>query len=365
MNHLERSQLEIGIIFDSFPSNDQSPRTATKHVAVAMLSEQLKSLDRPSSILFLPPLIGKTNRDEGAQYDAPSYPSEPAPLAATQDLDAFVDALSRLGLHNSGDLLRHRRTEYPAHTRLHSCDENLASSVSFPPTFQFPLQPTHLIGGNANAWPLRTASFGEWLSSWSPFRYDVPSTTSQSSSPRPVPLALPATDSSAWPLRTDSPQKWLGLDTLRPSFDYDLYFPMDQSSSRPMLRTLPTDLFCNLGATPNADLTTCPLARRLQPLDKWVDFEDSAIIAALAGAGIPPRDQAPTCAPSLLYTKCRDERPAEWLRARLLSARLRGYSDVVDDSLPGSCSPVRSDDQPPLKCWVPSSVSPPPSLLRR
>ncbi|KAH9049143.1 Pkinase-domain-containing protein [Lactarius hengduanensis] len=41
---------EIGIMSDSLPSNDQSPRTDTEHMTVAMLSEKLKSLDPPGSV---------------------------------------------------------------------------------------------------------------------------------------------------------------------------------------------------------------------------------------------------------------------------------------------------------------------------
>ncbi|KAI9446094.1 hypothetical protein H4582DRAFT_1903365 [Lactarius indigo] len=217
MNHLERSQLEIGVMSDPLPSNDQSPRTATEHVRVAVLSEQLKSLDHPSSVLLLSRLAGLTNRDESAQYDDPSGL---APLAATPDLDAFVDAFSKLGLHGSGGLPRHRQTEYPTHTRSRSGDEKPTAFLFLPPSPRSPLQPTDLIGGDANARHRRTVSCEEWLTSRSSLHHDLP-TMGQSSSSRPLP------------------------------------------------QTLPTNFLYNFGAASNVDLTTYPLARQLQPYDTW------------------------------------------------------------------------------------------------
>ncbi|KAH9045506.1 Pkinase-domain-containing protein [Lactarius pseudohatsudake] len=50
MDYLERSMPEIRVMSNSLPSNDQSPRTDTEHMTVAMLSEKLKSLDPPASV---------------------------------------------------------------------------------------------------------------------------------------------------------------------------------------------------------------------------------------------------------------------------------------------------------------------------
>ncbi|KAH9034024.1 hypothetical protein EDB83DRAFT_1785975 [Lactarius deliciosus] len=78
MNHLQRSKLEIGIaaMSNCFPSNVKSSRSDKKLTVVAMLSEQLKSLDDPSSAPLLSHVsIGTTNKEESVQYDT-LYPAE-------------------------------------------------------------------------------------------------------------------------------------------------------------------------------------------------------------------------------------------------------------------------------------------------
>ncbi|KAH9038301.1 hypothetical protein EDB84DRAFT_1479610 [Lactarius hengduanensis] len=64
MDYLERSKPEIGVMSDSFLAHDQSPRTDTGHMTVAMLSEHLKSLDPPASVPSVSHFPGGTTKRE-------------------------------------------------------------------------------------------------------------------------------------------------------------------------------------------------------------------------------------------------------------------------------------------------------------
>ncbi|KAH9021557.1 hypothetical protein EDB85DRAFT_414263 [Lactarius pseudohatsudake] len=80
MDHLERSMPEIGFMSDTLPSNDQSPRTDTEPMTVAMLSEQLKSLDPPASV----PLLSRYPASS-AQSRSVSIPRTSSPLPSPDE----------------------------------------------------------------------------------------------------------------------------------------------------------------------------------------------------------------------------------------------------------------------------------------
>ncbi|KAH9021279.1 hypothetical protein EDB83DRAFT_2431738 [Lactarius deliciosus] len=230
------------------------------------------------------------------------------------------------------------------------------ASGFFPPPSQPPLQPTpwqtHLIGGDANTRPLRTAPLGKWLASWSPFRYDVPSTMGQSSSPRPIPLALPTTSP---PVRTGPPQEWLRRDTLRPSFDYGVRSgsALGQSS---FSHSMPQILQTCFGDSPNA-------AGQLQPRDRWdsltgIDFKNSATSLTAstpsdrATIDLATIDRALRCAHSGLYVERRDNRVEVTLEAPY---RPRARFGAADDGECYAYNFLRA--YPPSLRWA-SSVSP-------
>ncbi|KAH8989213.1 hypothetical protein EDB86DRAFT_1934887 [Lactarius hatsudake] len=176
----------------------------------------------------------------------------------------------------------------------------------------------------------------------------------QSSSPRPMPLALPTTSP---PVRTGPPQEWPRRDTLRPSFDYGVRSGSalgQPSFPHPMPQILQT---C-FGGSPNA-------AGQLQPRDRWdsltgIDFKDSATTSSPT-ASIPSGratidratiDRALRCAHSSLYVERRDKRVEITLEP---PNRPRARFEAADD---GECYAYSlSRAYPPPLRWA-SSVSP-------
>ncbi|KAI9437530.1 hypothetical protein H4582DRAFT_280030 [Lactarius indigo] len=73
MDYLQRSKPEIGIMSDSWTDNMESPKTDTNSMAVAMLSEQLHTLQPPASVPLLSHTRGSTSSTkEMADYHASS-----------------------------------------------------------------------------------------------------------------------------------------------------------------------------------------------------------------------------------------------------------------------------------------------------
>ncbi|KAH9170393.1 hypothetical protein EDB89DRAFT_1301200 [Lactarius sanguifluus] len=68
MDYLKRSKPEIGVMSNSFLANDQSPRTDTGHMTVAMLSKHLKSLGAPTSVPLVAHFPGGTTNREGKAH---------------------------------------------------------------------------------------------------------------------------------------------------------------------------------------------------------------------------------------------------------------------------------------------------------